>query len=120
MGGRGKSSGVAAARPSFKGPPLNFADPSAITLEQLEGAGPRRVETKGASAADVAQGLDQVVREMLEASPRTFRAHEGTLRQTLAQIGRQLRERPEAERRAFAAELEPVLRRLRDKAGGRS
>ena len=112
MGGRGKSSG-AAKRPMPTGAPKNFADPGAIPLERLESA------NACGNTKDVAMGVEQVIEQMLSASPELYAQHEATLERVLAETARMLKTCPAEEREAFASTLAPLLGRLREQAEGR-
>jgi len=115
MGGRGKSSGAAKRPATTSAKPINFGDPGAITLEQLEAAAKPRV-----TPADVARGVEEAMEQMLTAPPDLYAKHEAGLERTLARVAKELKARPAEERRAFSEALEPLLGRLREQAEGRS
>lgn len=109
MGGRGKSSGKSHGPIATKiGAPMNFGDPGAITLEQLEALAKPRV-----SSADVAKGIEAAIQQMLSAPPEVYARNQAAMARTLGEVARELEKRPAAERQAFRATLDPLLRRLR-------
>ena len=114
MGGRGKSSG--SVRPSLSiASSLNFGDPGAIPIERLEAADAKqRVGPTG-----VAQGVEQVVEQLLSAPPELYAKHHATLERRLADLADALKSRPAEEREAFSAALSPLLARLGEQAEGR-
>lgn len=114
MGGRGKSSGAARA-PKLSGAPLNFGDPGAIPLERLEAKGARRV-----GPGEVAEGVEQVVEQLLTAPPALYAKHQAAFEQKMADLADALRDRPAEEREVFSEALSPLLERLRAHAEGRS
>ena len=114
MGGRGKSSG--AARPSLSiASSLNFGDPGAIPLERLEAKSARRV-----GPGEVAEGVEQVVEQLLAAPPALYAKHQAALEARMADLAEALRDRPVEERDVFSEALSPLLERLRAHAEGRS
>lgn len=114
MGGRGKSSG-AARSPKLSGGPLNFGDSGAIPLERLQAKAPRRV-----GPGEVAEGIEQVVEQLLTAPPALYAKHQAALEQKMVELADALKGRPVEEREAFSEALSPLLERLRAHAEGRS
>lgn len=114
MGGRGKSSG-AARSPRLSGGPLNFGDSGAIPLERFEAKAARRV-----GPGEVAEGVEQVVEQLLTAPPALYAKHQAALEARMADLAEALRGRPAEEREAFSEALSPLLERLRAHAEGRS
>lgn len=114
MGGRGKSSG-AAKTPTLTGPPMNFADPGAISLEQLEAA--ERGRFADQSTAAIAADVETLVRDLLVASPSDFADRQEAMARALAQAAHEMKRRPEDERRAFSETLAPLFGQLREQAG---
>lgn len=114
MGGRGKSSGKSHGPIATTiGAPMNFGDPGAITLEQLEASAKPRA---GATTADVAKGVEAAIHAMLSASPEVYARRQGAMARTLGEVARELEKRPAAERQAFRATPEPLLHQLREQA----
>tara|TARA_Y100000815_G_scaffold25069_1_gene21061 strand:+ start:26 stop:373 length:348 start_codon:yes stop_codon:yes gene_type:complete len=114
MGGRGKSSGAARAA-RLSGGLLNFGDPGAIPLERLEAKDARRV-----GPAEVAEGVEQVVEQLLTAPPALYAKHQAKLEKKMVELAEALKGRPVEEREAFSDALSPLLERLREHAEGRT
>ncbi len=115
MGGRGKSSGVARRA----GPPMNFGDHGAISLEEFESAeGPPLPLWIVGPSPVVAKGVEEAVEGVLSASPEDYaRRHEEMIRLVTA-AAQEMQRRPVKEREVFSERLAPLFEQLREQAKG--
>jgi len=120
MGGRGKSSGVAARTANLPaGPPLNFGDAGAIGLDVLEAREQARKTLEAIETRDVARGVEGMVDKMLAARPGEYAERQTQTARVVEAVAEEIKRRPDKEREAFAASIAPLMARLREQAEGR-
>jgi len=112
MGGRGKASGAARRASTSIGSPMNFGDPGAVSLEQLEATG----RFAAAPVARVAEEVESVVRELLAAPAADYERRQEAVTVAIAEAASEMRRRPLEEREAFSERLAPLFAQLREQA----